>query len=95
VGARYCSGRGGRRGIYTEIPHAVALANSLCKHFPQAVDLSNRLCYLCINTPSSSPTRIVSRTHLPLGAILEFQISQNTRGEVLIFISRKEVAKRG
>jgi hypothetical protein len=37
----------------------------------------------------------VSRTHLPLGAILEFQISQNTRGEVLIFISRKEVAKRG
>jgi hypothetical protein len=30
-----------------------------------------------------------------LGAILELQISQNTRREVLIFISRKEVAKRG
>jgi hypothetical protein len=30
-----------------------------------------------------------------LGAILEFQISQNTRGEVLIFISGKEVAKKG
>jgi len=30
-----------------------------------------------------------------LGAILEFQISQNIRGEVLIFISEKEVAKKG
>ena len=31
----------------------------------------------------------VSRTHLPLGAILEFQISQNTKGEVLTFLGRR------
>ena len=34
------------------------LKSTACdKLFPQAVDLSNRLCYLCINTPSSSLTR--------------------------------------
>ena len=48
---------------------------------------------LGINTPSSSPSGTVSRSHLPLEAILEV-ILQNTRKDVLILISWKEVAKK-
>jgi len=53
---------------------------------------------LSINTPQppSSPSgRTVARGHIPLEHILEVQFFENTRGEVLIFISWKEVAKKG
>jgi hypothetical protein len=39
-----------------------------------------------IYIPSSSPSRTVHRSHLPLEGILEVHISQNIRGEVLILI---------
>ena len=53
---------------------------------------------LSINTPqppSSSSGRTVARSHLLLEPILEVQFFQNTREEVLIVISWKEVAKKG
>jgi hypothetical protein len=37
-----------------------------------------------VYTPPSSPSRTIHRSHLPLEGILEVQISQNIRGEVLI-----------
>jgi len=51
--------------------------------------------FLGIDTPYFSPSSTVSRSNLPLEAILEVQILQNIRGEVLILISWKEVAKKG
>jgi hypothetical protein len=48
-----------------------------------------------IYTPPSSPSRPVHRNHLPLEGILEVQISQNIRREVLILIFWKEVDKKG
>jgi hypothetical protein len=48
-----------------------------------------------IYTPPSSPSRTVHCSHLSLEGILEVQISQNIRGEVLILIFWKEVDKKG
>jgi hypothetical protein len=56
---------------------------------PIASDIST------INTPSFSSTAVVAHNQLPLKAILEVQISQNTREEVSIFIFWKKVAKKG
>jgi hypothetical protein len=39
-----------------------------------------------IYTPPSSLSRTIHRSHLPLESILEVQISQNIREEVLILI---------
>jgi hypothetical protein len=51
---------------------------------------------LCsINTLSSSPTRDVVRSQLSLKAILEVQISQNTKEKIFIFTFWKQVAKKG
>jgi hypothetical protein len=49
--------------------------------FTQAVALSQPpVISLGVNTTSSSPSSTVSCSHLPLEAILEVQILQNTRG---------------
>jgi hypothetical protein len=48
-----------------------------------------------IYTPSSSPSRTIHRSHLALESILEVQISQNKRGEILILIFWNEVDKKG
>jgi hypothetical protein len=48
-----------------------------------------------IYTPHSSLSRTVHRSNLSLEGILEVQISQNIRGEVLILIFWKEVDKKG
>jgi hypothetical protein len=62
--------------------------------FSQAVTKGNRQWLLKattrdvsdIYTPPSPPSRTVHRNHLSLEGILEVQISQNIRGEVLILI---------
>jgi hypothetical protein len=48
-----------------------------------------------INTTLPPLTGAVARSQLQLEAILEVQISQNTRGEVLVFIFWKKVDKKG
>jgi hypothetical protein len=49
-----------------------------------------------INTPLLPPdSELYARNQLPLEAILEVQISQKYKGEVLVFISWKKVDKKG
>jgi hypothetical protein len=49
-----------------------------------------------INTPLLPPdSELYARSQLPLETILEVQISQNTRGEILDFIFWKKVDKKG
>jgi hypothetical protein len=48
-----------------------------------------------IYIPPSSSSKTVHRSHLPMEGILEVQISQNVRGEVLILIFWKEGYKKG
>jgi len=80
---------------------ALTQAVSLCEP-PVLYDLHRRFpkqtacAILSINTtPSSSSGRTVGSSYIPLEHILEVQFFQNTMGEVLIFISWKEVAKKG
>jgi hypothetical protein len=49
-----------------------------------------------INTPLLPPdSELYARSQLPLEAILEVQISQKYKREVLVFISWKKVDKKG
>jgi hypothetical protein len=57
--------------------------------------LTPTVCDLCcIKPPFSSRTSTVSRSHLPLKAILEVQISQNTRVDFDLYFWKK-AAKKG
>jgi hypothetical protein len=56
------------------------LSVEICFHWRLLTPTACALC--CINPLSSSLISTVSRSHLPLQAILEIHISQNTWGEV-------------
>jgi hypothetical protein len=63
--------------------------------FPQSVSKANVSEVFGIYSPPSSPSKTVHHSHVPLEGILEVQISQNIRREVLILIFWKEVDKKG